>query len=160
MAGVGLVIVVALVTVIVVTSSSTPSTLQLTEDQLQPGDCLKGSNLGLGTSSPWPDYVMAASCTQEHIAEVFYAGNAWPQSQAYPGDNAIYSQADDRCKTAFTAYDGITSDNSVFTYDSVNPYGGDDWASGDRWLVCVAYEPTFRYPGGAPMDYSIKGSHR
>ena len=130
-------------------------------DELQTGDCLTGSDLGLGdTNSPWPDWFTVVSCTQQHIAEVFFAGNAWPQSRAYPGDNAIDNLADDRCNTAFTAYDGITSDNSVFTYDFIDPFGSDDWASGDRWLVCVAYMSTSQYPGGAPVDYSIKGSHQ
>ena len=97
-------------------------------------------------------------CTQEHIAEVFFAGNSWPQSQAYPGKSAIDSRADDRCNTAFTTYDGISWDNSAFTYDIVVPGAGDDWAPGDRSIACVAYESTSQYPGGAPMYYSIKGS--
>jgi hypothetical protein len=141
-------------------ASSPPSRLQLSVDQLKAGDCLTGSDLGLGTDSPWPDSVAVVPCTQQHIAEVFFASNAWPQSQAYPGDNAINSQADDRCNSAFTTYDGTTSDNSAFSYDFVDPSGADDWASGDRWLVCVAYSPTSQYPGGAPVNYSIKGSQQ
>ena len=91
---------------------------------------------------------------------MFYAGNAWPQSQAYPGDNTINNQAVDRCNAAFAAYDGTTSDNSAFSYDLVDPSGADDWASGDRWLVCVAYSPTAQDPGGASVNYSIKGSNQ
>ncbi len=141
-------------------SASTPSTFQASSDGLQAGDCLTGSDLGLGTSSPWPDFVTVVPCTQQHIAEVFFAGNAWPDSQGYPGDNAIDSQADNSCDTAFGEYDGIASDNSAFTYDFIDPSGGDDWASDDRWLVCVAYESTPQYPGGAPVNYSIKGSNQ
>jgi hypothetical protein len=141
-------------------SRSSPSTFQASGDELLPGDCLKGSDLGLGTSDPWPDYVTVVPCTQKHIAEVFFANNAWPQSQAYPGANGVDSQAEDRCNTAFTAYDGTAPDNSVFTYDFMDPFASDDWASGDRWLVCVAYESTSRYPGGVPVDHSIKGSNQ
>lgn len=141
-------------------ASSPPSGLQVEVDQLKAGDCLTGSDLGLGTDSVWPDSVTVVPCTQQHIAEVFFAGNAWPQSQAYPGDNALNNQAVDRCNTAFAAYDGITSDNSVFSYDYLDPSGADDWASGDRWLVCVAYNSTAQDPGGAPVDYSIKGSNQ
>jgi hypothetical protein len=140
--------------------ASPPSRLQLSVDQLKAGDCLTGSDLGLGTDNPWPDSVTAVPCTQQHIAEVFFAGDAWPESRAYPGDNAINNQAADRCNAAFAAYDGATSDNSAFSYDFVDPYGGDDWAAGDRWLVCVAYSPTAQDPGGAPVDYSIKGSNQ
>ena len=139
-------------------ASLAPTPWQASADELQAGDCLTGSDLGLGTNDAWPDVVTVVPCTQRHIAEVFFAGNAWPQSQAYPGDNAIYTQADNRCNTAFAAYDGTASDNSVFTYDYISPSGSDDWASGDRLLVCVAYDATSQYPGGAPVNYSIRGS--
>lgn len=141
-------------------ASPAPSTFQASWDELQAEDCLTGSDLGLNTSNTWPDLVTVVPCPQRHIGEVFFAGNAWPRSQAYPGDNARNSEAVDRCNTAFTAYDGITNDNSAFTYTYIEPSGADDWASGDRWLVCVAYSPTSQYPGGAPMDYSIKGSQQ
>jgi hypothetical protein len=164
-AGAGLAV---LTTVIVVTtlanspapSRSSPSTSQTSADELRTGDCLRDSDLRLGTSSPWPDHVTVVPCTQEHIAEVFFAGNSWPQSQAYPGISAVDSRADDRCNTAFTTYDGTASDNSTFTYDIVGPFGSDYWASGDRWIACVAYKSTSQYPGGAPMYLSIKGSHQ
>jgi hypothetical protein len=130
------------------------STNQLTAYQLRPGDCLTGSNMGLGNSNPWPDYVTAVPCTQRHLAEVFFAGDVWPQSLAYPGDNSIASQADARCSTAFIAYDGIPSNQSVFTYTTVTP-DNNNWSSGDRSLQCVAYDPN-----GASMNYSIKGTRR
>lgn len=137
---------------------STSAPPQLTVDQLQPGDCLRGSDMGLGTGSTWPDLVTAVPCTQQHIAEVFFAGNAWPQSlAAYPGDDAVKNTADDRCNTAFAAYDGATPDESAFTYDSIAP-DSSTWPDGDRSLVCIAYKPTSQYPGGAAVNYSIKGS--
>ena len=137
---------------------STSAPPQLTVDRLQLGDCLRGSDMSLGTESTWPDLVTAVPCTQQHIAEVFFAGNAWPQSlAAYPGDDAVNNTADDRCDTAFAAYDGATSDESAFTYDSITP-DSSTWPDGDRSLVCVAYKPTSQYPGGAAVNYSIKGS--
>jgi DivIVA domain-containing protein len=139
---------------------STSAPPQLTVDQLHPGDCLRGSDMGLGTDSTWPDLVTAVPCTQQHIAEVFFAGNAWPQSlAAYPGDDAVNSTADDRCDTAFAAYDGVTPDESAFTYDSITP-DSSTWPDGDRSLICVAYKSTSQYPGGATVNYSIKGSGR
>lgn len=159
----GLVLASVLIAVLVPSPSPmspTTATDQLAEDQLQPGDCLQGSNMGLGSGSDWPDLVTAVNCTRPHIAEVFFASDAWPQSLAYPGDNTISEQADARCLTAFSTYDGIDNSGSAFTFDDIVPSGGDDWDSGDRWLVCVAYESTGQYPAGAPVDYSIKGSDR
>jgi hypothetical protein len=157
----GLVIIVSVVIGAVASSTSSrsaaapaPPTSQLTVDQLRPGNCLTGSNLGLGTGSPWPDLVAAVPCTHRHLAEVFFAGNAWPQSlTTYPGDNAINNQAYNSCFTKFTGYDGIAQPASNFSIDEIAPSGGSDWASGDRLLVCLAYE-------GIPVNYSIKGSHR
>jgi DivIVA domain-containing protein len=159
--GIAAVSFVAAVAATVIASGPSP-TDGLTEDQLMAGDCLTGSNLGLGTSSPWPDTVTAVPCTQQHIAEVFFAGNAWPQSLAFPGADAVNSTASDRCGTAFTAYDGLTPDESVFTYDTVSPNTASDWApgDGDRLLVCVAWESTSRYPSGTLVNYSIKGSKK
>jgi DivIVA domain-containing protein len=139
---------------------STSAPPQLTVDQLQPGDCLRGSDIGLGTDSAWPSLVTAVPCTQQHVAEVFFAGNAWPQSlAAYPGDDAVNNTADDRCDAAFAAYDGTTPDESAFTYDFITP-DSSTWPDGDRSLICVAHESTSQYPDGAAVNYSIKGSGR
>jgi hypothetical protein len=86
---------------------------------------------------------------------VFFAGNAWPQSQTtYPGDNAVNGVSNTRCLAAFAAYDGIDSSVSSFTFDTIAPSGGSDWASGNREVICVAYE------SGTPVRYSIKGNDR
>ena len=127
--------------------------------QLRPADCVTGTNLGLGTDRAWPYMVTPAPCTDPHLAEVFFAGNAWPQSlTTYPGDNAISDQGYARCLTAFSAYDGIDNSDSAYTIDYIAPY--DDWGSGDRWLVCLAWESTDQYPAGAPMNHTIKGSRQ
>jgi len=126
--------------------------------QLRPGDCITGSNLGLDTDSDWP-LMTAVPCTSQHLGEVFFAGNAWPQSMAYPGENQVSNQADARCDAEFVKY-GTANSASAFTYKTFIPIPADDWASGDRWLVCVAYESTPQHPGGAPVDYSIKGSQQ
>jgi ribosomal protein L40E len=76
------------------TGSSTSSTTQPTGQQLRAGECLAGSNMDLGHSTPWPDYVTVVACTKRHEAEVFFAGNNWPQSLAYPGKAAVGSQSD------------------------------------------------------------------
>ena len=145
-----------------VIAAASSSTSHLTEGQLRAGDCLTGSNLGLGTDNDWPNVVTVVPCTQPHEAEVFFSGNAWPESlAAYPGDDAISSQAEARCSLEFNAYDGNDIMDSSFMFDTVAPFGRSDWGSGDRQLVCVAYISHPSTPGGGlPMKYSIKGSDR
>jgi hypothetical protein len=124
----------------------------LTESQLVVGDCLVGSNMGLGTQSAWPDTVTAVSCTREHIGEVFYVGYPWPASLAtYPGNSAINATVNATCSSAFATYVGINPALSMYHYDEVAPEG--DWASGDREVVCVAY-----VRGLLPLHRSIKGT--
>jgi DivIVA domain-containing protein len=138
-----------------------PLTGHLGARQFRPGDCLTGSGLGLDSGGPWPYMVAAVPCTDPHLAEVFFAGNAWPGSlTAYPGNNAIADQGWARCLTAFSAYDGVDISGSAFSISYSAPYGGDDWGSGNRWLVCLAYDPTRQNPGGSLVAYSIKGSNR
>ena len=119
--------------------------------QLRTGECLTASNLNLDSSNSWP-WFTAVPCTDPHLAEVFFAGNAWPRSSAYPGDNAIWNQGVARCTNAFAAYDGSDTDQSMFSISLVQPWG-DNWATGNRWLICIAYEP-----GTQPMSNSIRGS--
>jgi hypothetical protein len=134
----------------------------LTVGQLTTGDCVTGP-MGLGTGKTWPNVVTAVPCTQPHEGEVFFSGNAWPVSlAAYPGDNAIAKEADARCGDEFKSYDGIDISQSSFWISEVAPYGeGNDWNTGDRQLVCLAYIPDHSTPaGGLPVTYSIKGSSR
>ena len=158
--GVGVLVALAALIAVIVTRITSTSDNQLTWDQLRPGDCLAGSNMGLGNSKPWPDEVTRVACPQPHEAEVFFAGDNWPQSKAYPGDSAVSSQAAERCNAVFTAYDGIESGRSAFWITTIVP-DSSDWGSGDRSLECAAYKPSSSGPsGGTPVDYSIKGSKK
>ena len=139
-------------------SLSSPPTSEVVEDGLQAGDCLTGSGLGLGTTSPWPGTFTVVPCTRPHVAEVFFAADAWPLStESYPGDSKIDNEADARCNAAFRAYDGIGYSDSALSYDYIDP-DAYSWPPGDRRLVCIVYNSTSQYPGGAPVDYSVKGS--
>jgi hypothetical protein len=129
-----------------------PWTRQLTEQQLRPGDCLTGSNLDLGSNS-LPYTVTAVPCNQPHRAEIFFAGNLWPASLAtYPGDLTVSSLGEGQCALVLPAYAGGSA--AVTTYDWITPFGSSDWASGDREVVCVAYEQ------GVWLHNSLKASRR
>jgi DivIVA domain-containing protein len=130
---------------------STPSSLstdQLTIYQLQTGDCLQDSDLE--NLNQWNGPFTAVPCTQPHAAEVVFAGNSWPRSLAYPGDQAVYDDGYARCLTAFSAYDGIDNSSSEFGVMSSTP-DSSTWPGGDRWLACFATMLV-------PVDYSIRGS--
>lgn len=127
---------------------STPSTDQLTIYQLKTGDCLQGSDLA--NFNQWNGPFAAVPCTQPHTAEVFFAGNGWPRSLAYPGDQAVFDDGYARCLTAFSAYDGIDSASSAFGVMSSTP-DSSTWPGGDRRVVCFATTLV-------PVDYSIRGS--
>jgi hypothetical protein len=105
----------------------------------------------LDTNGPWPGVVAVVPCTRPHLAEVFFAGNVWPQSLAYPGDNEVNRQANNRCDTALDAYVGRPDYPVTFTDRAILP-GSAAWLSGDRLVICVAYKASF-----APVNYSIKG---
>ena len=129
-------------------TSSTPSTDQLTIYQLQAGDCLQGSDLA--NFNQWNGPFTAVPCTQPHTVEVFFAGNSWPRSLAYPGDQAVYDDGYARCLTTFSAYDGVDNSASEFGVMSSTP-DSSTWPGGDRWLACFATTLV-------SVDYSIRGS--
>ena len=124
----------------------------LTEGQLRAGDCLTGSNLGLGTGGTWPYWVRAVPCTDQHLAEVIFSGNSWPRSMAYPGWDTVGNEGYGICGSAFIRYDGADPSMSAFVIFYIIPDKA-TWSSGDRQLVCLAYQ-------SGPVDYSIKGSKR
>ena len=136
------------------------SSRQLSYTQLSAGDCLVGSNLGLANDNPWPAEVTAVPCTHRHLAEIFFVGNVWSQSLAYPGYNAISDQGYARCLSAFRAYDGIAQPSSAFSISYTAPDAA-TWPAGDRQVICAAYQADPGTASGAlPVSYSIKGRHR
>ena len=140
---------------------------QLTEQQLRPGDCLAGSNQSEGTgdilspgtgdiwsytASEWPYTVTAVACNQRHLAEVFFTGNLWPASlAAYPGDDAVLSTGEGQCVGLIAGYAGASA--VAVGIEFITPDEG-DWASGDRLVVCMAYQP------GYPLFHSVKATLR
>jgi len=132
--------------------SPAPSASQLTYEQVQPGDCVQVPNIT--TISNYPDVFTVVPCSRSHTGEVFFSRDIWSQSLAYPGDNSVNNAAIARCDRAFIAYDGISQDQSAYTYLYYYPDSG-SWAVGDRLVQCVAYEPS-----GAALHSSIKGSNQ
>ena len=134
-------------------AAAQPTAGQVTVDQLRAGDCLPDY------SYPGQDQALnedngpftVAPCTQLHAAEVFFAGNAWPRSLAYPGDQAVWDDGSARCATAFIAYDGIDSSSSGLVVGRSVP-DKNAWLGGDRRLVCFAWPADY-----SQVNYSIRG---
>jgi hypothetical protein len=129
---------------------SVPATGHLTIYQLRAGDCLQDYS-GVTFFNEGNGPFTAKPCTQPHAAEVFFAGNAWPRSQAYLGDASVDHGGNARCRTAFSAYDGIANSFSAFDIEPSYP-DRRTWLGGDRWLVCFAFISDY------PVNYSIRGS--
>jgi hypothetical protein len=153
LASVGVVVLAVVTVAIVAVTSSVSSTHRLADGQLRPGDCVRGSNLGLDTDGLWPRVVTVVPCAEEHLAEVFFAGNVWPQSLAYPGSNEVSRQANNRCDTALDAYARRPDRLVTFTDRAIYP-GRTVWSSGDRRVLCVAYKANYQ-----SVDYSIRESN-
>jgi hypothetical protein len=125
---------------------------EVTWDKVRAGDCLQGELLEFGNGAGLPDTVTSVPCRQPHLGEVVFTGDAWPVTQVYPGFEATMDQADRRCARELTTYEDRKY-KTAFTYESEEP-DGDDWAGGDRSLLCIAYKPNDL--GGAPVSYSIR----
>lgn len=142
--------------------TAAPTATQLTWDELQVGDCLAGTKMGLGNTSPWPDVVAQVSCGQPHEAEVYFVGGLWANPPAaYPGQKTVTDQANTRCTAAFATYDGTDLSESLFSITNIVDEDASDWSSDGNNVVCVAYYPSSTGPsGGMPVSYSIKGSNK
>jgi hypothetical protein len=134
-----------------------PARQHLTVGQLRTGDCLEAP-LGLASNNPWPPLVTAVTCTDKHLAEVFFEANHfWPAAMAYPGNTAIAHRGRAQCSQAFRAYVGIANSASIYEFEFIVP-GRPEWQGGERLLACVAFLPSKRHPGGLPLSGSMKGA--
>lgn len=140
-------------------ASPVASVRHLSAQQMRPGDCLTGSNLGLNNNNPWPASVEAVPGSQKHLAEVYYSANYWAGDKTYPGTSSISNQAIAQCKQVFAGYVGIPASSSQYSAVDLYPESA-DWSSGDRSLQCIAYYSTNANPGGAPLYGSIRGSDK
>jgi len=131
---------------------------ELTIGQLRAGDCLQGPP-DINTARSWPDVVAAVPCIKGHLAEVYFSSaNYWPMGMAFPGHAAVLHQARAECRKAFHSYDGIPLSGSEFSFIPISPWPRVDWDSGERMLLCTAYEWSKWYPRGQSLYGSIKGS--
>jgi Domain of unknown function (DUF4190)/Septum formation len=97
---------------------------------LNTGDCVKDTY-----ESELPTWVKRVRCDRPHFGEVF-AVLMPPDAAPYPGDQPAMARADD-CGPKFFDYAPNSPEGPVFQVAVAYPTP-QDWANGDRSVVCVA----------------------
>lgn len=77
-------------------------------------------------------------CAEPHTYEVF--SSFLLDDGAFPGDDALQTQALDRCGAVFGDFVGIPYADSALDYSYVSPTE-DTWAQGDREILCLIFDP-------------------
>jgi hypothetical protein len=94
-------------------------------------------------------------CDQAHDNEVFaLVDHPAGDGDAFPGDDAMDTFAEEACLPAFEEYVGLPYEESVFAYYPIKPTE-ETWADGDREVVCVLYEGQLE-----KLEGSVQGSNR
>ena len=92
------------------------------------GNCFNG---GSGSEV---DNVPTVPCASPHDQEVF--ATLVVAGDIYPGDEALKSQADSGCSTAFTSFVGLPFEQSALQVTYYRP-STTTWAGGDRTIDCL-----------------------
>ncbi|MFN4001436.1 septum formation family protein [Microcella sp.] len=100
---------------------------------LQVGDCLDD-----GTATGEVQTVPTVPCDEPHDSEI-YSAHLLGQSQ-YPGDDIVVDKAEALCLPAFEQFVGEPYLESRFDFSFYYPTA-ESWATGDREVLCVIYDP-------------------
>lgn len=107
------------------------------------GDCLND-----GAVSGEVSEVPTIDCAQPHDSEAY--ASVMVAEGDYPGEDAIFAEADASCASTFETYVGLPYADSKFEISYYFPTEA-TWADGDREILCVAYDPA------GPITGSIQG---
>jgi hypothetical protein len=118
---------------------------------LNVGDCFNDPEESEGLISD----LTLLPCDQPHDNEVFALVNhPAGDGEAFPGDEAMDTFAEEQCLSAFEQYVGLPYEESVFAYVPIKPTA-ETWADGDREVVCVLYDGQLE-----ELEGSVRGSNR
>ena len=112
-------------------------------------------SLDVGTCFDDPESFSAVTevpvidCSEPHDNEVIATFDV--PGDAYPGDDSVTEQSEVGCVARFEPYVGIDYDSSIYEVGWLNPTE-DSWATGDREVICFAYDVTL-----AKITGSIEG---
>ena len=114
---------------------------------LDVGDCLAD----LKDATEWSS-IEASPCSEPHSDEIYAKGEI-PDSDEYPGKQAIETAAQDICLSHYEAFVGLPYDDSVLDIGYLAPTE-DSWAEGDRTVLCTIFDPLQEVIG------SLRGAKR
>jgi len=100
---------------------------------LSVGDCLGDAELGSELDS-----VAVIPCDDPHTSEIYAAVTL--ADTAFPGLEAITTEADLRCLDGFETFTGGAWADSAYDFTYLHPTEG-SWAEGDREILCQIYDP-------------------
>ena len=105
------------------------------------GDCLNdGGAEGEISSVPKID------CSEPHDSEVY--ASVIMDDGVFPGQDAIFAEADRDCEAEFDAFVGINYAESIFSFSYFFPTD-ESWADGDREIVCLIFDPAGKITSGS-----------
>jgi hypothetical protein len=129
-------------------ASGTPTAANTNADvfSIKVGDCLNdASATGTVTTAP------IVPCSQPHDSEAYKSITM--KDGAFPGADAVTTQADAGCAAAFPDFIGVAYDNSSLKISYYFPTK-DSWANGDREILCTVYDDGVKTTG------TLKGAAR
>lgn len=77
--------------------------------------------------------VPIVECSEPHDTEIYFASSV--AGDEYPGLEAVQTQADEDCRSAFEGFVGLAYDDSVLYYSTLYP-SDESWGGGDREILC------------------------
>jgi len=103
------------------------------------GDCLNDATAsGTVTTAP------IVPCSKPHDSEAYKS--ILMKDGAFPGEDAVKSQADQGCGDAFADFVGISFNDSKLSISYYFPTS-DSWANGDREILCTIYDDGVKTTG-------------
>ena len=108
---------------------------------LELGDCL--NDAGVPLRSDMTD-VPRVDCEDPHDSELFAILGA--EGSAFPGEQELVTQGQDRCARAFGDFIGVPFANSTLYFRFYYPTAS-SWAQGDRTIYCLAFDPGLKVSG-------------
>ena len=87
--------------------------------------------------------VVAPPCVEPHDNEIYLAFDfdkkTHPAGAEYPGEEAVMTEAENRCFPAFEDWVGVPSEQTSLHFGTYYP-SPQTWDSGDREVLCLAYD--------------------
>jgi hypothetical protein len=115
--------------------------------EVEVGDCLAVDQPFYGDDGR----LLVVPCNTPHGEEVYYEYDM--TSHDFPGDEDTEAESDEVCEGAFADFVGVPYEDSLLDFFAYWP-SEDSWASGDRRVQCMVYEP------GSEVTGTLAGAKR